>query len=92
MGTHMSALMKMNFGVKFRLEVKCEHNGEVGLWPLEDLADDNKAKIVWAPAEPEPEPGRKRCQVGLSAALIGLAVLLCTGHCDECSLRGDPAE
>jgi hypothetical protein len=79
---HLKDLMKF-FGVKFRLEVKCEHNGEESLWPLEDLADDNEARNVWGPAEPEPEPeqtcGRERCCYGLVflwVAATGVAVIL----------------
>ena len=65
---------KTGWGIEFHFEVKCEHNGEVGHWHLEDLADDNEARIVWG--IPELEPERKRRRVGMSAALIGLALVL----------------
>ena len=78
---HLLFDLKSGWGIEFHFEVKCEHNGEVSLWPLEDLADDNEARIVWGPAEPEPEQtcGRERCCYGLVflwVAATGVAVIM----------------
>ena len=39
-------------GFEFAFEVESEHNGEVGMWPLDDLDVDNEVRLVWIPDRP----------------------------------------